>query len=160
VPKKGQCPVCNAFYGGNQADKERMQVESDKHKQCEKESLSAKHLDKGLAASDSSFRECCIRRMLTITKFITRENWQCIISQCMTATVMDIVLCETKQEGRRGSIEIASCLLKFISSLPTHVWNIATFSDTCSGQNRNICVVNNCRGERGRSCRTRGFDIS
>ena len=79
----------------------------NKPRQSEKESLSAKHLDKELAASDSGFRELTfdLQAVLymqhageqAITKLITRENWRCTISQCTTATVTDIVSCGMKQ---------------------------------------------------------------
>lgn len=40
--------------------------------------------------------------------------------------------------GKRGSEEIASCVLKKLESLPESVTHVVTYSDTCGGQNRNI----------------------
>lgn len=39
--------------------------------------------------------------------------------------------------GGRGSSEIASCLMKFINTLPETVNHLIMYSDTCGGQNRN-----------------------
>lgn len=43
--------------------------------------------------------------------------------------------------GRRGSSEIGSILLKWISTLSEEVTEISMFSDTCGGQNRNQNVA-------------------
>ena len=43
-------------------------------------------------------------------------------------------------EGQRGSCEVASCLHKYISSLPPSVDHVILYSDTCTGQNRNQYV--------------------
>ena len=40
----------------------------------------------------------------------------------------------------RGSNEIASCLYKYIQSLPIEVTTLNLYSDTCGGQNRNFFV--------------------
>lgn len=39
--------------------------------------------------------------------------------------------------GSKGSSEIATCLIKYLSALPSTVTHVSTFSDTCGGQNRN-----------------------
>ncbi|CAG9836669.1 unnamed protein product [Diabrotica balteata] len=38
--------------------------------------------------------------------------------------------------GSKGSSEIGSCLLKYLLDLPKTVSHVASFSDTCGGQNR------------------------
>lgn len=43
----------------------------------------------------------------------------------------------TETNGKRGSLEIGTCLYKYIEQLPKDVTEISLFSDTCSGQNRN-----------------------
>ena len=43
--------------------------------------------------------------------------------------------------GKRGANEIATCLAMYLESLPEHVTHVSSFSDTCSGQNRNIHVT-------------------
>ena len=37
----------------------------------------------------------------------------------------------------KGSNEISSCLMKYFEELSTYVTHVASFSDTCGGQNRN-----------------------
>ena len=40
-------------------------------------------------------------------------------------------------QGRRGSCEIATCILLYLKSLPVTVTDVVLFSDCCGGQNRN-----------------------
>lgn len=44
-------------------------------------------------------------------------------------------------QAGRGCQEIASCLLKFIKSLPSTVTHISAFSDNCGGQNKSHLIV-------------------
>lgn len=44
-------------------------------------------------------------------------------------------------EGSRGSQEISSCLIKYIKTYATNFEKIVTYSDSCTGQNRNIKTV-------------------
>ncbi|XP_065663155.1 uncharacterized protein LOC136085726 [Hydra vulgaris] len=43
--------------------------------------------------------------------------------------------------GGKGSCEVSTCLLKYLSSLPDAVKHVSSFSDTCSGWNRNKCAA-------------------
>ena len=45
-------------------------------------------------------------------------------------------------EGKKGSIEIASCLFDFLSNYDlTKIKKVFSMSDACGGQNRNRCIV-------------------
>ena len=44
-------------------------------------------------------------------------------------------------QGKKGSCEIATCLLKHLGSLQSNVTNVTMFSDCCAGQNRNQYLV-------------------
>ena len=44
-------------------------------------------------------------------------------------------------EGRKGSQDVMSCLLKYIQSLPETVTHIDAFSDNCGGQNKNKNII-------------------
>lgn len=48
-------------------------------------------------------------------------------------------ICYTWDEcnGKKGSSEIGTCLLRYIQSLPSNVESLILYSDTCGGQNRN-----------------------
>ena len=46
-----------------------------------------------------------------------------------------------ESQGKRGSCEIATCLLYQLRSLPSSVTEATFFSDTCTGQNRNQFVA-------------------
>jgi len=42
----------------------------------------------------------------------------------------------SETDGERGSCEVATCLHKYINSLPQYVKHVSLFSDNCMGQNR------------------------
>ena len=46
-----------------------------------------------------------------------------------------------EHEGKRGSCEIGSCLMKHIQALPQTTRSVSMFSDCCGGQNRNRFVA-------------------
>lgn len=54
--------------------------------------------------------------------------------------------------GKKGSSEIGTCLLNYISSISPKVEHVVLYADTCGGQNRNqnilaclIFATNNCK---------------
>ena len=63
---------------------------------------------------------------------------------CYNLTVYNLATAEVKcymwHEGSagRGSDEIATCILDYITALPPTTTDVHMFSDTCGGQNRNI----------------------
>ena len=46
-----------------------------------------------------------------------------------------------EMDGERGSCEVATCLHKYVTSLPPYVHLISLYLDNCSGQNRNKFVA-------------------
>lgn len=44
-------------------------------------------------------------------------------------------------EGSKGSQEVASCILKFLTSLPSTIKHVLAFSDNCAGQNKNKNIL-------------------
>ena len=44
-------------------------------------------------------------------------------------------------EERRGSCEIETCIMRYLQGLPEEVKEVALFSDSCIGQNRNKNVA-------------------
>ena len=51
--------------------------------------------------------------------------------------------CYTWQEteGKRGAIEIGTCIYEYLKSLPNTIKEVSLWSDTCSGQNRNQYIA-------------------
>jgi len=70
-------------------------------------------------------------------KYITKE-YNFIIIDASKNHGFCFVWDETN--GKKGSNEIGSCLLKYIFNLPDSVTHIIAFSDTCGGQNQNQFV--------------------
>lgn len=59
------------------------------------------------------------------------------LSFCYTAHQANFLYLWDETNGKKGSNEIGSCLLKYLEGLPSHVRHVTSFSDTCGGQNRN-----------------------
>ena len=51
--------------------------------------------------------------------------------------LMDLCMFGYEFEGKRGSDEIASCLIKYIETIPPDVKHLIAYSDGCAGQNKN-----------------------
>lgn len=49
--------------------------------------------------------------------------------------------CWPEHEAKRGSDEVASCLLHTIENLPDKIDTLLLYSDACGGQNRNAYVM-------------------
>jgi hypothetical protein len=62
-------------------------------------------------------------------------------------TVFDLATAECtayiwdETQGKQGANDIATCLLKHLQSLPSTIHTVTTYSDTCSGQNKNIYLT-------------------
>lgn len=48
---------------------------------------------------------------------------------------------ETEGEGGRGSQDVASCLVKHLAKFASTHEHIILYSDSCTGQNRNINII-------------------
>ncbi|KAK6174152.1 hypothetical protein SNE40_017481 [Patella caerulea] len=147
-PMKDQCSVCNAFYSAQGEDKESLRENWISHKERE-ESMTEKNTDKEKAKLDERFMSVSFdleavlnlphagdaqiyyKRKLSVYNFTILEHHS-LNGYCYVWT---------EDEGQRGSSEIGSCLLTYIKNMPDTVTHLSTFSDTCSGQNRNQFVA-------------------
>jgi len=140
--------VCNAYRSASDTEKALLLVSWNAHKEGEKESMEEKHKDKLAAASNEAYRaitfdlqavlstphagdsQIYYRRKLAVYNFT--------ILEASSRQGINYVWDET--EGGRGANEIGSILLHYLQNLPGTVSHVASFSDTCSGQNRNQYV--------------------
>jgi len=151
IPKKDQCTTCNAYRGAPEHEKSEMKVEWDAHKDREQASQRGKETDKQTATQDTSFRAItfdlqavlCTPRAGDAQIFYRRKLavYNFTIFDGASHQGYNYIWDET--EGGRGANEIGSALLDYLKSLPPEVNHVASFSDTCSGQNRNqfVCAA-------------------
>ncbi|CAH2009717.1 unnamed protein product [Acanthoscelides obtectus] len=147
-PKKDQCTVCNVFKASQNKEPSRANFEN--HKRREKESLEMKGNDKKRAVENKGreFRAISfdLQAILPIpfagdsqVYYKSHLNvYNFTIYDCSNKDGICYVWDET--HGSKGSSEIGTCLYKYLQSLPQTVEHVATFSDTCGGQNRNKFV--------------------
>ena len=148
-PKKDQCSTCNAFETSKQ--KELLRKEYENHKKREKESMAIKENDKkrALAEKGATFRAITFD-LQAILPVPFAGDCQIYYKQHLNVynfTIFDssthdgICYIWDETHGSKGSSEIGSCLLKYLQGLPATVNHVASFSDTCGGQNRNKFVA-------------------
>jgi hypothetical protein len=145
VPKKDQCTQCNAYNNGNAEYKENIKPTWEAHKQREKESLDGKAMDKSKSHDDQSFKAITFDLQAVL---YTPFSGDCQIFYKRKLAVYNFTIYESdtnngicyvwdETDGKRGSIEISTALLLYLRSLPQTITHVASFCDTCSGQNRN-----------------------
>lgn len=150
LPKKDQCFQCNAY---NDAKDKPAALEEDytKHKQREKEAMKMKENDKKRSAEEKgiNFRSISfdLQAILSVPHAGDNQIFYKHKLNVYNFTIYDASnrdgYCYVWDEthGSKGSIEIGSCILKYLFSLPETVSHVASFSDTCGGQNRNKFVA-------------------
>jgi len=152
-PKKDQCSLCTLYErrksGGNLST---AFIEQYKQHQLDKtQAREEKSLDKHRAQTDQSIYVATfdLQAVLTTPCSLVSELYYSRKLCCYNLTIYSLgdknVFCHVWDEtqGKRGSSEIATCLLKnTISASQTKiVKEIVYFSDTCGGQNRNKFVT-------------------
>ena len=149
-PKKDQCGECSKFELMTAGDKEGYRIEIQEHLARNKEAQAAKANDKQRASENAAFRSVTFdlqsvlqvpssdaslmyyKRKLCCYNFTVYEQAAPNDAHCYLWSEVD---------GKRGSNEIGSCLLKYLMTLPSTVEEVSMFSDTCGGQNRNQNVA-------------------
>lgn len=130
-------------------DSKKFELEYKKHKQREYASLSMRDEDKKRASSDCTFRAISFDLQAILQLPYAAENQLYYVRKL---NVYNFTIYDSSDKsghcflwdeinGNKGSNEIASCLVKYLKSLPKIVKHVASFSDTCGGQNRNRNVT-------------------
>lgn len=144
-PKKDLCVVCSKYKKAE--SKQELEQEYQKHIQRKMTCQAAKDADKVRANTDDTFMSLTMdlqavlqiprggesvlyyMRKLVIYNFTIYEARRPNNAYC---------LCWSELNGKKGSSEIGTCLLYYLShEMPKTVTEVSIFSDTCSGQNRN-----------------------
>lgn len=149
IPKKDQCFLCNAYYAAT--DKTEIKNNWDQHKHREKVAMEIKSNDKLKSALDNglTFRTISFDLQAILSLPYTGDN-QLYYRKMLNVynfTIFDSFKNDgycyiwDKCNGKEGSAEVGSCLIKYLKQLPESVSHVTTYSDTCGGQNRNKNIV-------------------
>lgn len=145
-PKKDQCTACTRYNLTDKKNKSEIEKEYQLHIMRKDDCYAAKKLDKERSLKENSFQSVTFdlqsvlnlpsskaspmfySRKLNVFNLTIYENGHNKDAYCFLWNELN---------GKRGSSEIGSILLKYISSLPRIITELSLISDTCGGQNRN-----------------------
>lgn len=147
-PKKDQCDLCTQYTNSNITEKETLQQRYDEHLQNKQKVRELKDQDKNRAQQkeNNQLRVCCfdLQKVLQTPQAKSSAMYYKRKLSVYNFTIFSIGDREgycyvwTEHEAKRGSNEIASCVLDFIGRRAKEgVHNFVFYSDNCGGQNRN-----------------------
>ena len=146
-PKKDTCSTCNAFEQKKKANTitQEDEINIEAHTKRKEESRAEKENDKKVSQSDKSV--CAVTFDLEAVLSTPCSNVsQVYYKRKLNSYNLTVYSLANKQgtcyiwdetHGQRGSSEIGTCIITYISSLPSVVQHVILYSDCCSGQNRN-----------------------
>ena len=151
TPRKDQCNECVTFMTRSDSEKDQFEQKHRSHLAQKERAQAEKKTDKERAAEGTgafvtaSFdmqsllqipsgaaSSLYYKRKLVVHNLTVYEGAKPNDAYCFVWPETD---------GKRGSSEIGSILLKYLSHLPESVKEVSLFSDSCSGQNRNQFVA-------------------
>lgn len=149
IPKKDQCTQCSVYHSAH--DKSSLEEEWQAHKNREKASMSMKQEDKDRCQSENgeTFRAISFDLQALLSVPYSNDS-QLYYRRKLNVYNFTIFDCHNNDgycfvwdecNGRKGSSEIGTCILRYLRQLPPSVSHVSSFSDTCGGQNRNKYVV-------------------
>lgn len=145
-PKKDQCTICTRFNLADIKKKSEIRKEFELHIMRKNDCYAVKKLDKERSLKEKNFQSVTFdlqsvlnlpsskaspmfySRKLNVFNLTIYENGHDQEAYCFLWNELN---------GKRGSAEIGSILLKYIASLPKIITELSLMSDTCGGQNRN-----------------------
>lgn len=145
-PKKDQCLTCSRYQQASPDEKQRLEADYEYHLRRKNESQEAKAADKERAKMDESFMSVTfdLQSVLQIPSSEVSLTYYMRKLTMYNLTVYEAAppnkafcYCWTEINGKKGSCEIGTCLLKYIRTLPPEIKHLSLFCDTCGGQNRN-----------------------
>lgn len=149
-PKKDQCDVCEKFKNSAESEKPSLEREYNLHIENKNKSRLEKKKDTQYA---TEHRETTSLICFDFEKVLTtpKSEFSCLYYKRKLSvynfTIYDIVRHKaycyvwSENEAKRGSNEVASCLLHYFEMMVSHgVDTFLLYSDNCSGQNRNKYV--------------------
>lgn len=150
VPKKDQCNTCN-MYNQSKDNSTELTEKYQKHIERKVRARQEKDNDKKYSKENRSYHTAAfdLEAVLPVPCSLVNQAYYKRKLSCYNLSVYSLGDARGKcylwneTEGKRGSCEIATCLLMYIKSLPPSVTDVCLYSDTCTGQNRNrfVCMA-------------------
>lgn len=150
-PKKDVCSFCDAYGKMSEKEKQENRNEFDKHQQRKQEARMKKQEDKQRSMENEMIKTINfdLQKVLVTPKAQINELYYSRKLATYNFTIFDVVSKETvcnmwwETIAKRGSCEIASCLLNYnksVGSIDEQVY----YSDSCTGQQRNLPFSGMC----------------
>lgn len=144
VPKKDQCDLCESFKNADEECKKTLVESYNQHQEEKVLSRKEKDVDKNkpnVAVYD-------LQAVMPLPKGMASSFYYKSKINCYNFTVSDLYAKHaecffwTETEGRRGAVEIGSCILHFIELLVEKAGKsddieLILYSDNCCGQQKN-----------------------
>jgi len=149
-PKKDQCETCFKYSQANDSDKMQLKNDYDEHIRMKEQWQNAKTVDKNEAALKPNVAMATfdLQSVLQIPcsevsplYYSRKLNMFNLTFYSLKPPNDAACYCWTELDGKRGSSEVGTCILKWLSKLPETVNEAVLYSDTCSGQNRNRYIA-------------------
>lgn len=150
-PLTDTCVTCDKLQvtieHGNEDSKREAQIQKELHlrkAECAKQAKDECHN----VSDDNQVALCFDLQKMMPTPHVTnskayyyRQLWTYNLNIHNLATGNAQMYIWHEGQASRGCQEIASCLLKFVNTLPQNVKHITAFSDNCGGQNKSHIIV-------------------
>lgn len=154
IPKKDQCQICVSYHNSSDIEKQSLEAEYNSH--IEEKNLSREEKNKDKNRISPLFQVACYDLQASLptpngqvssfyyrSKLSTYNFTVCDITQKGQGPVSCYMWHEG--EGKRGAIEIGTCLLKYLKEKAEASNNneleITFYSDNCAGQQKNKFVI-------------------
>jgi len=145
VPKKDQCATCNK-YKNCITGRGEMEESYQHHQRRKEEAHKMKNDDKDNSIANNNIcvvtfdlqKVLCCPSGKVGTIFYKRKlaTYNLTVFNLASRDGYNYMWDESK--AKRGSCEIASCIWKFLNTLPDTIDNVILYSDSYGGQNRNV----------------------
>jgi len=149
-PKKDSCDLRAQFVYANETEKELLVTEYERHLINKNKAREKKLIDKTL----SQTLDCHVTvafdlqhvlllpRTTESSLYYSRKLNNCNLTIYLSGNGNGYSYQWNEPIAKRGSNEVASCLLKFFELLNiNNVSSVTLYSDNCAGQNQNIYIV-------------------
>ncbi len=150
-PRKDQCQKCTAFKNlGDAATEDDVQQNNDHVQRAKEASQAAYSSDKEVSIHSQGEVVVATFDLQSVLPIPCTEASPMFYKRKLRAYNLTVFELASKQgfcyvwlqtEGKRGSSEIGTCLLKWLTSLPPTTKRVVLWSDNCGGQNRNQFVL-------------------
>lgn len=154
TPRTDTCNKCDSLemqikFGTSEETIEQSKNEKEQHLISAEEARSAKCAAQKEAKKNPAFKAICFDLQKTLAcpvltcnrVYYARQLWTYNLAIHDLGSNHATMVMWHEAEASRGSQEIGSCLLKYVTQLPPTVKYLIAFSDNCGGQNKNQYIT-------------------